>query len=138
LLRLLDTTLTRAIVIDENSLETCFVFCLIWGFGSVLTITDDGIDHRKNFSEWFRGKFKNIKIPSRDTIFDYWLDTRSCKFESWKASPAFQTVEFDSNVMNMAEVTVPTAETASVSFWMDLLVRKGSNVMLAGPAGDIT
>lgn len=135
LLKLLDTTLTRSIIIDENSLETCFVFCLIWGFGSVLTITDDGVDHRKNFSEWFRGKFKNIKIPSRDTIFDYWLDTRTCKFESWKASPAFQTVEFDSNVMNIAEVTVPTAETASVSFWMDLLVRKGNNVMLAGAAG---
>ena len=37
--------------------------------------------------------------------------------------------------MNMSEITVPTAETASVLFWMDLLVKSGSHVMLAGPAG---
>jgi dynein heavy chain, axonemal len=135
LLRLLDTILTRSIVADHNSLEIAFVFCLIWSFGSVLTIADDGTDHRKNFSDWFRSKFKTVKIPSRDTIFDYWLDPKTVKFESWKASPGFKTVEFDSNSMNMAEITVPTAETASVSFWLDLLVKKGFHVMLAGPAG---
>ena len=41
-LRLLDTVLTRAIVTDDVAFETTFVFCLIWGFGSVLTISDDG------------------------------------------------------------------------------------------------
>jgi len=71
-LRLLDTILTRAIVSDLAAFETAFVFCLIWGFGSVLTIADDGTDYRKAFSEWFRLKFKSVKIPSRDTIFDYW------------------------------------------------------------------
>ena len=134
-LRLLDTMLTRTIVVDANAFEIAFVFCLIWGFGSVLTISDDGTDNRKLFSEWFRGKFKSVKIPSRDTIFDYWLDPRTSKFESWKASPAFKEVEFDSTVMNMAEVTVPTAETSSVSYWLDLLVQGGFHVMLAGPAG---
>lgn len=135
ILRLLDTMLTREIVIDPAALETVFVFCVIWGFGSVLTVADDGTDNRKNFSEWFRGKFKSIKIPSRDTIFDYWLDPRTLKFESWKVSPAFKTIEFNSTTMNMAEVTVPTAETASVSFWLDMLVSAGNHVMLAGGAG---
>jgi dynein heavy chain len=134
-LRLLDTVLTRSIVVDEAALETAFVFCLVWGFGSVLTIADDGTDYQKLFSEWFRSKYKTVKIPNRDTIFDYWLDPRTNKFESWKASPAFRTVDFDSGEMHMAEVTVPTAETASVSYWLDLLVRGGFNVMLAGPAG---
>ena len=134
-LRLLDTILTRAIVVDPAAFEIAFVFCLIWGFGCVLTITDDGTDHRKLFSEWFRGKFKSVKIPSRDTIFDYWLDPKTSKFESWKSSPAFRDIEFDSTVMNMSEVTVPTAETASVSYWLDLLVKGGFHVMLAGPAG---
>lgn len=134
-LRLLDSILTRSIVSDDASFETAFVFCLIWGFGSLLTISDDGTDHKKNFSEWFRAKYKTIKIPTRDTIFDYWLDPKSGKFESWNKSPAFRTVEFDSSTMNMAEVTVPTAETASVSYWVDLLVHEGFNIMLAGPAG---
>ena len=134
-LRLLDTILTRAIVLDVAAFEVAFVFCLIWGFGSVLAIGDDGTDFKKLFSDWFRAKFKAVKIPSRDTIFDYWLDPRTYKFESWKSSPAFREIEFDSTVMNMAEVTVPTAETASVSYWLDLLVRRGCHVMLAGPAG---
>ena len=116
-LRLLDVILTRKIVADENVFETTFVFCLVWGFGSVLTISDDGTDHRKLFSDWFRQKFKAIKIPARDTVFDYWLDLKTCKFESWKSSPAFRTMEFDSTRMNMSEITVPTAETACVSYW---------------------
>jgi dynein heavy chain len=135
ILRLLDTILTRSIVVDGAAFEIAFVFCLIWGFGSVLTITDDGTDQRKLFSEWFRSKFKSVKIPSRDTIFDYWLDPKTSKFESWKSSPAFSDIQFDSTVMNMSEVTVPTAETASVSYWLDLLVKGGCHVMLAGPAG---
>ncbi|CAE7772764.1 ODA11, partial [Symbiodinium microadriaticum] len=134
-LKLLDTLLTRAVVADDSLFETAFVFCLIWGLGSVLTIADDGTDHRKIFSDWFRGRFKTVKIPSRETVFDYWLDVKIGKFESWKASPAFRTVEFDSYEMNMADVTVPTAETSSVFYWLDALVRKGSNVMLAGAAG---
>lgn len=135
LLHLCNTIFTTAIIKDVNSLETAFVFCIIWGFGSLLTVSDDGTDYRKQFSDWFRAKYKAVKIPSRDTIFDYWLDPKTIKFEPWKASPAFRTVEFDSNTMNMAEVTVPTAETASVSFWLDLLVKSGYHVMLAGPAG---
>ena len=134
-LRLLETILNRSIVMDETAFETSFVFCVIWGFGSILTIADDGTDYRKVFSDWFRSKFKSVKIPSRDTIFDYWLDPRTNKFESWKSSPAFRTVEFDSNEMNMAEITVPTAETASVSYWLEVLVKEGYHAMLAGPAG---
>lgn len=134
-LRLLDTILTRKVVTDEHGFETAFVFGLIWGVGSSLTIADDGTDYRKIFSDWFRSRFKSVKIPTRDTVFDYWLDIKSNKFESWKASPAFRTVEFDSYEMNMAEVTVPTAETASLSYWLEALVKGGTNVMLAGSAG---
>jgi dynein heavy chain len=137
ILRLLETILTRAVVLDAAAFETSFVFCLIWGIGSVLTIGDDGTDYRKLFSEWFRGKFKNsgVRIPSRDTIFDYWLDPKSGKFDSWKVSPSFRTIEFDSTYMTMNEITIPTAETASVSFWLESLVKAGYHVMLAGPAG---
>ena len=131
-LRLLDVILNRNIVIDEMTLETAFVFCLIWGLGCILTVSDDGTDNRKIFSDWFRQKFKTIKIPSRDTVFDYWLDPKTSKFESWKSSPAFKEITFDSTVSNMTEVTVPTPETASVFYWLDLLVKGGSNVMLAG------
>jgi dynein heavy chain len=135
LLRLLDSMIIRAVLAEETSLESAFVFCLIWAFGSVLTVSDDGTDNKKLFSEWFRGKFKLKTIPSRDSIFDYWLDNKSYKFEPWKSSPAFKTVEFDSSRMSMAQVTIPTPETASISFWLELLVHRGNHAMLAGPAG---
>jgi dynein heavy chain len=100
-LRLLDTILTRALVSDESFFETAFVFCVIWGFGSVLHVADDGTDYRKVFSEWFRIKFKSVKIPARDTIFDYWLDTKTCKFESWNKCPAFRTIEFGELILKL-------------------------------------
>ena len=34
-------------VIDEASLEAVFVFCFVWGFGSSLTLGDDGHDYLK-------------------------------------------------------------------------------------------
>jgi len=116
-LALLDVVLTRKLITDESAFETAFVFCLVWGFGSLLTTSDDGTEYRKIFSDWFRQKFKSIRIPVRDTVFDYWLDLKNNKFESWKASPAFRSVEFNSTKMNMADITVPTAETACVTYW---------------------
>ena len=134
-LRNLEAILTRQVVVDESSLEAVFVFCFVWGLGSCLTVGDDGNDYLKMFNDWFRSKFKTVKIPSRDTVFDYWLDTRTNKFESWKNSPAFKTIEFDSEVMNMANIMVPTSETASISFWLDTLIKNGFNVMVAGFTG---
>ena len=131
-IQLLETVLTRNIVINDFALESVFVFCLIWGVGSILTISENGTDNRKIFSDWFRSKFKSVKLPSRDTVFDYWLDVRTNKFESWKSSPVFRAVDFHSEVMNMSEITVPTNETASISYWLNALVKHGTNVMLAG------
>ena len=134
-LRNLEAMLTRPVVVDESSLEAVFVFCFVWGLGSSLTVAGDGVDYLKMFNDWFRSKYKTVKIPSRDTVFDYWLDIRTNKFESWKNSPAFKTIEFDSEVMSMANIMVPTSETASVSFWAQTLVKNGFNVMLAGFTG---
>ena len=59
------------------------------------------------------------------------------KFDTWKASPIFKTVEFDSRTQSMAEVTVPTPETASLSYWMNVLVKNNQPILLAGPAGKV-
>jgi len=60
-------------------------------------------------------------------------DTNS--FESWTKSPSFCAVDFDNSSSSMTQVTVPTPETCSVAYWMDLLVKMRKPVMLAGPAG---
>jgi dynein heavy chain len=135
LLRLLDGLLTPDAISNSHKLETAFVFACIWAFGSALTTSDDGIEHQKEFSEWWRSTHKTVRMPTRDTIFDYWLDPENTKFEPWKQAPSFKTIQFDSRSMNMSEVTVPTTETASILFWSKLLVQKGVPIMLCGPAG---
>lgn len=157
-----------------------------------------------------------VKFPSRETVFDYWLDPETGSFEQWTKSPYFFSIDYDSRVTPMTQVTyrndllvpleirirsrgyvslcpeshysmyppvlrcarfdyvftvrsrkhantimlcpackinllkkkrathqiiferqitVPTPETCSVTFWMQLLVKMRKPVMMAGPSG---
>ncbi|CAM9114065.1 unnamed protein product, partial [Sphacelaria rigidula] len=139
LLQLLETFLKDHMLSDPSLVEHSFVFCAIWAFGSALGLGDDGIDYRKLFSDWWRREFsRKVKLPARDTIFDYFLsmeDDLQCSFEPWKKHNIFKVIDFDSSKMQMSEVTVPTAETASATFWMEQRMTQGKAVMLVGPAG---
>ena len=134
LLFMLDSTLTKKSLETPEYTETCFVFCAIWAFGSALTVSDDGTDYKKIFSDYWRGEWKNVKFPSRETIFDYWLDPELMTFDQWTKSPYFYTIDYYSTTP-MSQVTVPTPETCSVTYWMELLVNDRRPIMLAGPAG---
>jgi hypothetical protein len=107
LLRLLRTVLTPAFVkklMDpaatpagdvEKVVDTYFVFCAIWALGSTLS-QKDGEDYRIRFSDFWRGEFKTVRMPSRETVFDYWLDPATLNFEPWKQSPHYSQVHDDS------------------------------------------
>ena len=60
--------------------------------------------------------------------------TKDCKFEPWNKSPYFYAVDYRSDTP-MSSVTVPTGDTASVSFWLKSLVEVDAPVMMMGPAG---
>lgn len=135
LLNMLDGCLSASNTASPGTLEVVFVYCVVWSFGSSLCVTDDGIDHRKVFSDWWRGEWKDVKFPSRDTVFDYWLNPETNMFDSWTKSPFFYSVDFDGKKTPMTQVTVPTPDSCSVAFWMDLLVKSRKPVMLAGSAG---
>lgn len=138
LLFMLDGTLTPEVLNNEaaDAIEKAFVFCMIWAMGSPLTVTDDGTDNRKLYSDWWRAEWRNVKLPTQYTIFDYWYDPVNNTFEQWQKSPFLSPdmMEYDSTTP-MASVTVPTPETCSVTFWMKMLVGMRRPVMLAGPAG---
>lgn len=55
---------------------------------------------------WRREFNKAVKLPSRDTIFDYFLSITNgeCRFEPWTKHKIFKVVDFDSNNMKMNEV----------------------------------
>ena len=115
-------------------LEPLFVFAAIWAFGSSLQIKD-GENYRKMFSDYWRSNWKNVKVPSRETVFDYFLDPKTGRFDTWKNSSNFYPIEYDSRTTPMSSVTVPTPETASIDYWTTMLVDQQQPVMLVGYAG---
>ncbi|XP_028842651.1 dynein heavy chain 9, axonemal-like isoform X2 [Denticeps clupeoides] len=111
--------------------ELYFVFAAIWAFGGTM-FQDQLIDYRVEFSKWWVTEFKTIKFPSQGTVFDYYIDPVTKKFEPWsKMVPKFV---LDPDVPLQA-CLVPTAETVRVSFLMDRLLACGRPVMLVGTAG---
>lgn len=51
------------------------------------------VDYRVEFTKWWVTEFKTVKFPSAGTIFDYFIDPETKKFEPWtKRVPKF---EFD-------------------------------------------
>ena len=95
LLFMLDCMLTNEKAMETpESIETVFVFCAIWAFGSALTVSDDGTDYKKIFSDWWRSEWKNVKFPSRETVFEYWLDPDAMSFDQLAGlAPALQTLQ---------------------------------------------
>jgi dynein heavy chain len=70
--------------------ELYFVFACIWAFGSAL-FQDQITDHRLEFSKWWITEFKSIKFPVQGTVFDYYIDGETKKFEPWtKLVPKFR------------------------------------------------
>ena len=65
--------------------ELYFVFCCVWAFGGCL-FQDQLVDHRVEFTKWWVTEFKTIKFPSAGTVFDYYIDPATHKFEHWKGT----------------------------------------------------
>nr|XP_061808009.1 dynein axonemal heavy chain 9-like isoform X2 [Nerophis lumbriciformis] len=111
--------------------ELYFVFAAVWAFGGAL-FQDQMVDYRVEFSKWWVAEFKTIKFPSQDTVFDYYVDAESKKFEPWsKMVPVFQ---MDANTPIQA-CLVHTTETIRVRFFMDCLLEHRRPLMLVGNAG---
>ncbi|KAG7491786.1 hypothetical protein MATL_G00007500 [Megalops atlanticus] len=111
--------------------ELYFVFAAIWAFGGAM-FQDQLVDYRVEFSKWWVTEFKTIKFPSQGTVFDYFIDPETKKFEPWsKMIPKF---EFDPEIPLQA-CLVHTTETIRVRYFMDRLLERKRPVMLVGNAG---
>uniref|UniRef100_A0A6I8PBB0 Dynein axonemal heavy chain 17 n=1 Tax=Ornithorhynchus anatinus TaxID=9258 RepID=A0A6I8PBB0_ORNAN len=133
----LDTLRTRfkkIIPVPEQSTELYelyFVFAAVWAFGGA-TFQDQLVDHRAEFSKWWVSEFKTVKFPSQGTVFDFYVDPETKKFEPWsRLVPKF---EFDPDTPLQA-CLVHTSETVRVCYLMGQLLARGRPVMLVGGAG---
>ncbi|KAM7382161.1 hypothetical protein PAMA_012837 [Pampus argenteus] len=90
------------------------------------------VDYRVEFSKWWVAEFKTIKFPSQGTVFDYYIDPESKKFEPWsKMVPKF-VMDADTPLQ---ACLVHTTETIRVRYFMDRLLEHRRPVMLVGNAG---
>jgi len=117
---------------DPKVFEMILVFSMVWAFGGGL-IAKDGVDYRRNFDRWFKGKYTAVKFPSKGQVFDFYVDLSKAKLASW--GDLVSETPFDSKTQAMGSVFVPTPETASASFFLDMMVRLRKPVMFVGGAG---
>lgn len=115
---------------DQPLFETYFAFAMIWAFGSALC-EKDGINYRKNFDKWWKQTW-TVKIPGKGTVYDYFVNPKTAKFQPW--AELVTDVDYNSGTP-MSTVFVPTAETASLKFFLDMMVNLRKPVMFVGGAG---
>ncbi|KAL3857821.1 hypothetical protein ACJMK2_012454, partial [Sinanodonta woodiana] len=111
--------------------ELYFVFAAVWAFGGV-TFQDQLVDYRSEFTKWWTTEFKTIKFPAQGTVFDYFIDPESKKFEPW--TKRVEKFELDPDVPLQATL-VHTSETTRLKWFLDMLIEKKRPVMLVGNAG---
>ncbi|XP_052825334.1 dynein beta chain, ciliary isoform X1 [Octopus bimaculoides] len=111
--------------------EYYFVFACIWAFGSTM-FRDQLVDYRNEFSKWWITEFKSIKFPGQGTVFDYYIDSETKKFEHW--SKKVNPFEFDPDIP-LKSTLVPITETTCIRYFLDILITAKRPVMLVGTAG---
>jgi dynein heavy chain len=67
---------------EVKGLEWVFVFACVWCLGAGFS-EKDGHDYRKEFSNWWKDKWKIVKFPAKGTVFDYYIDIENNKPEEW-------------------------------------------------------
>ncbi|XP_048221904.1 LOW QUALITY PROTEIN: dynein axonemal heavy chain 9 [Perognathus longimembris pacificus] len=115
----------------KETYELYFVFAAIWAFGGAM-VQDQLVDYRAEFSKWWLTEFKTVKFPSQGTVFDYYIDPDTKKFEPW--SKLIPLLEFDPE-MPLQACLVHTSETIRVCYFLERLMERRRPVMLVGPAG---
>lgn len=116
--------------VQRKTLELHFVFACIWGFGSALSV-DKGVDHRHNFSEWWKLTWQRVKLGDNE-IYDYQIDIESESFVGWEKSLKPYVHDED---LPFHHINVPTIETLCLSHVTSLLSTHQHHVQLCGVAG---
>ena len=117
---------------DQEAFETYFVLACVWAFGGGLA-PKDGIDYRRNFDKWWKKKWTTIKFPQKGTVFDYYINAKTGAFAPW--ADLVTDVAYDSKLTPMTSVFVPTAETSSFTYFLDMMLELRAPIMFVGPAG---
>lgn len=95
---------------EVKGLEYIFVFACVWCLGAGFA-EKDGHDYRKEFSNWWKDKWKTIKFQSKGTVYDYYVDIENTRLDEWNK---LNTKDIDSMIDTskpISSFTVPTPDT---------------------------
>lgn len=117
---------------EVQGLEYIFVFACVWAIGAGF-MEIEGKDYRKEFSNWWKDKWKTIKYPSRGSVFDYFVDIKNSKLEEWsKMLDKEFKVDTSQPISNF---TVPTTDTTAFQWLLRQFINVGHSPLLVGNAG---
>ncbi|KAJ3091162.1 Dynein heavy chain 7, axonemal [Quaeritorhiza haematococci] len=133
----------KNIELNAKMIQGVVLFALIWSVGA--TVTELG---RTKFDTFVRGLLtgssatvpipqnltwdKNF-FPSKQTLYDWMFDIKTGEWKGWMDTIA---AEFNINPKaKYEEILVPTIDTARYSYLLQLLVRRGKQVLFIGPTG---
>jgi dynein heavy chain, axonemal len=119
---------------EVKGLEFLFVFACVWAIGAGFS-EKDGKDFRKDFSNWWKDKFKTIKFPTKDTVFDYYVDLDASKLEEWAVQVKDQKIPDIDTSKAISNYTIPTSDTVSIQYFMQQYISVDHPPLLVGNAG---
>lgn len=119
---------------DVKGPEYVFVFACIWCIGGGY-IEKDGKDYKKEFSNWWKDKWKVIKFPSKGTVFDYYVDIENSKLDDWNKISNSDIVNTIDTSKSISSYTIPTVDTISASYLMNQFISVNHSPILVGQAG---
>jgi dynein heavy chain len=119
---------------EVKGLEMVFVFACVWAIGAGFAEKDNK-DYRKDFSNWWKDNWKQIRFPNKGTVFDYYVDYENNKFEEWsKMEQGDVTKDIDTSKA-ISNYTIPTTDTVSSQYLMKLFIEVDHSPLLVGNAG---
>lgn len=117
---------------EVQGIEYIFVFACVWSIGAGYSEVD-GKDYRKEFSNWWKDKWKTIKYPSRGGVFDYYVDIKNSRLEEWSKMLG---KEYKVNTAEpISNFTVPTTDTISFQYLLRQFISVSHPPLLVGNAG---
>jgi len=113
--------------------EQLFVFCAVWALGAGFG-EKDNINYRKQFSNWWKDKFKTVKFGT-GSVFEYYVDLDNAQLREWKNLDAGDIHNKIDTAKRISSFTVPTSDTIANSYLSEKFISVKHSPMLVGLAG---
>jgi dynein heavy chain len=119
---------------EIKGLAFVFVFCCVWCFGAGFD-EKDGKQYRREFSNWWKDKYKAPRFGTKGSVFDYIVDFENPQFVEWSTLPVADVASKIDTSKAIQNYTIPTVDTIATQFLMKKFLSVNHSPLLIGQAG---